>query len=580
MLGLGGGDPHLPVFGPLTALLPLMFPITDPRSFLPIPGLAAFGIMGLFILGLLRLNPLREGFQRAGKLTYRVGRWLLIDVPTWIWGISMLRRFMKSWPFQLFYWYLFKPVLASLILRMLVPQAFNTLLSAGSIFLAVNFILNSRLGQAVGEAAAQGLFHLYELLRAGLVPGLFRLVTLLFKQIMDTIEYVLATVDEWLRFRAEDSRLSMFLRVVLGVCWFPVSYLTRFYTVVLIEPGFNPIKAPLSLMAAKFIVPFTGAKMWELLDKGPEMSLLSILAWTTALLTLWLVPDAFTFLFWEMKENWKLYRANRWPNLRPVPVGSHGETLRRLLYPGFHSGTVPRLFARLRQAEREAAETGNWRVARTCRRSLQEVETTLRRFLARDFIRLVQQSPSWQGLELSVAQVILASNRIRLELARSDDPEHPAWLEFLEHAGWLVASFPQPGWLAQLHAEQGQAVTMGLAGLYKLAGVDFVLEQIQANLPPEFHGFDITDRNLVMWLDQRHGKGVFYDLVDRSDPIKPRNTDGSIASDWPVLPASQMIFSQVPLSWEKWVECWQNERTFQPRAPLFNSELKMLPAIK
>ena len=83
--------------------------------------------------------------------------------------------------------------------------------------------------------------------------------------------------------------------------------------------------------------------------------------------TLWLLPDAVTYLFWEMRENWRLYRANRPAALRPVAVGPHGETVKGLLHRGFHSGTVPRLYARLRAAEREAARTDNWRDARTHR---------------------------------------------------------------------------------------------------------------------------------------------------------------------------------------------------------------------
>ena len=44
-----------------------------------------------------------------------------------------------------------------------------------------------------------------------------------------------------------------------------------------------------------------------------------------------LLPDAFAFLAWELKENWRLYRANRPSSLRPVALGSHGETVRQLL---------------------------------------------------------------------------------------------------------------------------------------------------------------------------------------------------------------------------------------------------------
>src|SRR5262249_58981978 len=67
-----------------------------------------------------------------------------------------------------------------------------------------------------------------------------------------------------------------------------------------------------------------------------------------------LLPGLGGFLVWELKENWRLYAANRPPTLRPVMVGSHGETLARLLRPGFHSGTLPKLHAKLRKAERRA----------------------------------------------------------------------------------------------------------------------------------------------------------------------------------------------------------------------------------
>ena len=79
----------------------------------------------------------------------------------------------------------------------------------------------------------------------------------------------------------------------------------------------------------------------------------AVLSW----LNFW-IADAFGFIFWEVKENWRLYRANRSPTLGPVSIGPHGETLAGLLQPGFHSGTVPKLYARLRAAERQAIRDG------------------------------------------------------------------------------------------------------------------------------------------------------------------------------------------------------------------------------
>src|SRR5207237_6509609 len=62
------------------------------------------------------------------------------------------------------------------------------------------------------------------------------------------------------------------------------------------------------------------------------------------------VPGIFGFIAWELMANWRLYRANRSEQLRPVMIGSHGETMRGLLRPGVHSGSVPKLFRKLRYA--------------------------------------------------------------------------------------------------------------------------------------------------------------------------------------------------------------------------------------
>ena len=66
----------------------------------------------------------------------------------------------------------------------------------------------------------------HKYIRAGLLPGLYRLIVRAFKQVIDTVELMLFTVDDWLRFRSGDTRLSLVVRTVLGLLWFPVSYLS------------------------------------------------------------------------------------------------------------------------------------------------------------------------------------------------------------------------------------------------------------------------------------------------------------------------------------------------------------------
>src|SRR5205823_127220 len=138
-----------------------------------------------------------------------------------------------------------------------------------------------------------------------------------------------------------------------------------------------------------------------------------VLTFSFILPTLWLLPGAFTFFFWEMQENWRLFRANRSARLRPVVVGRHGETMVRLLKPGFHSGTIPKLFTQLRKAERIAYRTNDWRAARSHRQALVEITRSVRLFIERDFIALLRQSKTWKNPNVSVGRIELSGNRIR-----------------------------------------------------------------------------------------------------------------------------------------------------------------------
>jgi hypothetical protein len=74
--------------------------------------------------------------------------------------------------------------------------------------------------------------------------------------------------------------------------------------------------------------------------------------------TVLLLPGFFGFLVWELKENWKLFAANRPQTARPVLIGHHGETLRVMLRRGFHAGTVPKAFDRLRRLLSKARDSG------------------------------------------------------------------------------------------------------------------------------------------------------------------------------------------------------------------------------
>jgi hypothetical protein len=100
-------------------------------------------------------------------------------------------------------------------------------------------------------------------------------------------------------------------------------------------------------------------------------------------------------------------------------------------------------------------------------------------------------------------------------------------------------------------------------GLYKIAGVDFVQEQLAAVLAPAAPAYDLTDRQLVIHTDHQPKEAIAYDLRDKHEQLRPLQQNGVEAKHWPVLEARRLFFSRVPLTWQQWVECWQADRAGQ-----------------
>jgi hypothetical protein len=171
---------------------------------------------------------------------------------------------------------------------------------------------------------------------------------------------------------------------------------------------------------------------------------------------------------------------------------------------------------------------------------------------------------------------VLTPTRIGIELVQVEAMQ-PVRLEWEDQAGWLIASIREPGWLESLGDEQRQAVTTALAGLYKLAGIDLVYEQVRQSLPPQA-SFTLTERDLVVETGPLREAAVRYDLTRPRGALKPRTLDGTPAANWPVLDPSRVIFAHVPLSWQQWVESWQGSPDGKAPRTLLSSSIKLLPA--
>ncbi|MFH2007048.1 MAG: hypothetical protein ABI333_10725 [bacterium] len=513
--------------------------------------------LAVLLLGVINVPAVRRIVFGAARGAWRALTWLGIGLPRTVLALPAVRSVLDSNVWRLLLAYLLKPALlaapfaAPLVLLHAAPWAAWT--GALACLCGMSLLRNSRLGQRLEERALEGLLRGWRRVRNQILPGLVRFILWLFDWLLVQVERLLYRVDEWLRYRPGDSALGVVVKPVLGLCWFAITYVLRIYVNLLIEPQVNPVKHfPVVTVSHKIILPMTFT-ITEIV-RVPLAPLGSVLANTIAVATVFLLPGVFGFLVWELKENWRLYRANRPPDLRPAVVGSHGETVARLVRPGFHSGTLPKLYSRLRRAQRSLAG-GRRRAAHRTAEGLHHVEEGVRRFVDRDLLRLLCTSPAWANEPLHIAGVQLTSNRIIVRLARGRLSEEPLCdVAFDEQSGWLVAGLSDRGGLAGLSGEQRGALRTAVAGLYKLAGVDLVRQQLEAVLPGS-PPYDVADEGMVVWPGGYQNE-VLYALGDGAELV-PAQRLGTGAAALPTLTREQLFFREHPFGWTCYEAAWE-----------------------
>lgn len=526
---------------------------------LPIFNPVSFVFLGLFLLGLINQASFRARVaQGAGRACSLLG-WLLTAPLRALLGLPLVRAFLRSRTFDLFYRWAVKPLmfgLAALTGLLLSYSPPDALMGAGLVYLATAVLLNTRRGRDVEEIFVDRADRAWQRLRFNLVPGLFRWITESFGRVLEGVERVLYALDEWRRFHAEQRRPTIAAKALLGVLVFFVAYVVRFGIVLVIEPQVNPIKhfpvvtvshkvlAPLILALPKFLTTRFGVGKWT--------------ANIAAGLLQFILPGIFGFLVWELKENWKLFEANRRRGLEPVIVGHHGETVARLVRPGFHSGTLPKLFSRLRRADRKPAKPGRRSPVRKVRDKLRGVEKDVRHLIEREFLPLLGLSQTLRGRHFHVAAISLGTNRIALDVAEQGTTADPLRIAFEEQSGWLVAGVVGLGWVDSLDAPARAAVRDALAGLYKRCGVDLVRQQIEALLPESRVPYDVDDDGLVLWPGEGYRAEVLYPFA-RGPDLPPRVTVPPAPPGLPTLDAHCLLLSRCRLTWARWIEIWERD---------------------
>jgi hypothetical protein len=515
-------------------------------------------LVGFLLMALIHLKPFREWFFAQTFRALKLLRTVVIDLPQKILHLPVVQKLWRNRTFVRIRRVVLTPVLISVIGCRFVPWLLNGVALnwwwVSAITVLSSLALNSRLGRDTQELTAEWVGNTWYKLHARVVMAVIDWVIDFFRMLLNFLERFLYAVDEWLRFHSDESWLSIVVKAVLGVIWSFASFLIRIYVNLLIEPTFHPVKHfPVVTVAHKMILPgliYLEGSMVDVLSPYLGTALARSVTW----FNIFFIPGIFGFAVWELKENWRLYLANRKENLTPVPVGSHGETVARLLRPGFHSGTLPKLFRRLRRLEHQSASFKRFSARRAARGRLEHVETAIRSFVERDLIRLLELCPVWSGTGLRCGHIHAASNSFSVEIECSLLGETPVVMLFQEQSSWVVASIHETGWLRFASADQLRSFQNAIEGFYRKGGIDLVREQLETNFIHN-HPYDINAEGLAIWPNGMFSYELQVDL-NRTGPIRPVPSSEASAAGINSAEREAVVFSESQTHWVDWEALW------------------------
>jgi hypothetical protein len=515
-------------------------------------------VVGFMLMGLIHSQRIRSGVVAGIRAAWSVVRSVVLEIPRLLIRLPIVQRIWRSRTFVKIRRMVITPLLISFTLCQIIPfLLFRNTLSwwwVATIAALLSVTLNSRLARDAEELTAEWLGNVWHDLHARIFGAVLNWIIDFFKQVLGLLERLLYAVDEWLRFHSGESWATLILKAVLGVFWSFISFLIRIYVTLLIEPTLHPVKHfPVVTVAHKIMFPLL---LWlenylrHLLSPHLGLPLTASIVW----FNIFFLPGIFGFAVWELKENWRLYKANRHPGLRPAIVGSHGESLARLLRPGFHSGTLPKLFRWMRRLEQREASFRRFSYRRAAGERLEHIERDVHRFVDRDLIRLLGLVPAWKDMPLRCGRVACTSNSIVVDIHCDQLADEPLQILFQEQSAWIVATVPSPGWLRFAVAEQRTAVENALNGLYKKAAIDLVREQLRDALV-QAYPYDINADGLTVWPEDTFQTEIDVDLHRRGQ-LRP--VPAAVAWTHGLRPTDrqEVVFSASVLLWTDWVSSW------------------------
>ena len=440
--------------------------------------------LGVFLLFMIHVPPFRRGvFWTVGYIWWAI-RGILWDIPTSVWRSSTLRGFRQSHLVRFLIRNFWSPTLLTLLtfvaLFLIGFRPWFIIKSGWMVWLPFTFAYHFFRGWMLQDQIVEAITNWWRVVRTNLLPGLFSTIIDWFRMLANWIERQLYAVDEWLRYRGGDSQGSLALKACLGLLWFPLAYAFRFVFYLLVEPQINPLKHfPVVTVSHKVI--------WPMLPQIMRATGLS--KWTVASF-LNGIPGIFGFMAWELKENWRLYKANLPPRLKPVVIGSHGETMRRLLRPGFHSGTVPKYFRKLRHA--------NERKTSRIHHEFEHLSQAIQQFADRELIDLLAHSRDWGNIAIEIERIRFSCQRLVMIFRAPGLGRDDFSISFENIDNRVDAVIEMTGWVDKLTVQQQVLFIEALRGLLDMSAVETISGCPRVEEPTTLGpGFDDLNRTLT-----------------------------------------------------------------------------------
>ena len=551
--------------------------ISVPEAINPLKNPPNVFFVGLFMLGMIHHRRFRNSVLQSLRRTGIYLRGLLWDWPRRVLAAPIIKLVFGNKWFILSWKWIFKPLLFTFVIYWFIPEERmlrrgQLVTSLAGIYLAMMAAVNSRAGRDLQEHLGEWLKWFWQRFGFDLVVAFYRFVIDVFDRLSETVNRALYAVDELIRYRRRSGPLVEFTSGLLGFLWGVLLYVFRFVFNLLVEPQINPIKHfPVVTVSHKFLlpmIPVLAGAIRQFYGDDPKTAL------SLATVIMSVIPGAIGFIVWELKENWKLYEANRPRDLLPRAIGHHGESMHRLLYPGFHSGTIPKLLHRIRRTRLKALRTRRMYSLVSQTQKLHHVFEALSHFVEREFVRVLNSSVMFREHPVHLSHLGVTNLSVTFELKQADD-QLPFVICLKSESGWTVADILQNGWTDDLDHEHWQMVRVALAGFLAQSGVDLSETQItHSGLIRPLTRVMVDHEGLVIFPDPLYhpNERFFYDLTvtgeivprtkSLSDPfailngILPERPLTEIDEPWPAIDSRSVNMKQTPVTWSEWVGYW------------------------